>query len=100
MDGFLLLRAPRAGIMRSAADDEDGIEKLPLTPGPILPAREQWGDLLLEQGNRAAASRAFKTALVNAPGGWEPCEGPLRRPNSALPRRALTRTAAAPRARR
>ncbi len=27
-------------ILRSAADDEDGIEKLPVTPGPIIPARE------------------------------------------------------------
>ena len=29
-----------AAALRSAADDEDGIEKLPLTPGPIVPARE------------------------------------------------------------
>lgn len=57
-----------ADIMRGAADDQDGIEKLPVTPGPIIPAREQLGDLLLDQGNRAAASKAFKAALVNAPG--------------------------------
>ena len=37
--------------LRSAADDEDGIEKLPATPGPIVPAREQLGELFLEQGN-------------------------------------------------
>jgi tetratricopeptide (TPR) repeat protein len=55
-------------ILRSAADDEDGIEKVPATPGPIIPAREQLGDLLLEQGNFGSASRAFETALVNAPG--------------------------------
>lgn len=55
-------------VLRSAAEDEDGIEKLPATPGPIIPAREQLGDLLLEQGNFASASRAFETALVNAPG--------------------------------
>jgi tetratricopeptide (TPR) repeat protein len=55
-------------ILRRAADDEDGIEKLPVTPGPIIPAREQLGDLLLEQGDFASASRAFETALVNAPG--------------------------------
>ena len=57
-----------AAILRSAADDEDAIEKLPVTPGPIIPAREQLGQLLLEQGDSAAASRAFATALVNAPG--------------------------------
>jgi tetratricopeptide (TPR) repeat protein len=57
-----------SAILRSAADDEDGIEKLPLTPGPIIPAREQLGELFLEQGDLRAASRAFETELVNAPG--------------------------------
>jgi tetratricopeptide (TPR) repeat protein len=57
-----------AAILRSAADDEDGIEKRPATPGPIIPAREQLGELLLQQGNFASAFKAFKTALVNAPG--------------------------------
>jgi tetratricopeptide (TPR) repeat protein len=55
-------------ILRSAADDEDEIEKLPVTPGPIIPAREQLGELLLEQGDFASAAKAFETALVNAPG--------------------------------
>jgi hypothetical protein len=57
-----------ATILRSAADDEDGIEKLPVTPGPIVPAREQLGELLLEQGTPASASKAFETELVNSPG--------------------------------
>lgn len=57
-----------AAILSRAADDEDAIEKLPVTPGPIIPAREQLGQLLLEQGNRASAAKAFATALVNAPG--------------------------------
>ena len=55
-------------IMRSAADDEDGIEKLPVTPGPIVPAREQLGELLLKQGDSASALKEFQTALVNSPG--------------------------------
>ena len=57
-----------AEILRSAADDEDQIEKLPITPGPILPAREQLGELFLEQHNLPAASAAFKTAAANSPG--------------------------------
>jgi len=65
-------------VLRSTADDEDGIEKLPVTPGPIIPAREQLGDLLLEQGNFAAASRAFETALVNAPGRRGALQGAAR----------------------
>jgi tetratricopeptide (TPR) repeat protein len=57
-----------AVLLRSAANDEDGIEKLPVTPGPIIPAREQLGELLLEQGDPVSASKAFQTALANAPG--------------------------------
>jgi hypothetical protein len=55
-------------LMRDAADEEDAIEKLPVTPGPIVPAREQLGDLLLEQHHAAAAGKEFQTALKNAPG--------------------------------
>lgn len=55
-------------LLRSAADDEDGIEKLPVTPGPIVPAREQLGELLLAQGDPASASTAFATATISAPG--------------------------------
>jgi tetratricopeptide (TPR) repeat protein len=67
-------------VLRSAADDEDGIEKLPATPGPIIPAREQLGELLLEQGDFVSASKAFETALVNAPGRRGALEGAARRP--------------------
>jgi hypothetical protein len=62
-------------ILRAAADQEDGIEKLPVTPGPIVPAREQLGELLLAQGNPDAASKAFAAALVNAPGRRGAIEG-------------------------
>ncbi|HEX3375063.1 MAG TPA: hypothetical protein VHS13_12695 [Edaphobacter sp.] len=57
-----------ATIMRTAADEEDAIEKLPVTPGPIIPAREQLGCLLLEQNQPAAALKEFEKALTNAPG--------------------------------
>jgi hypothetical protein len=35
-------------LARSAADREDTLEKRPVTPGPIVPAREQFAELLLE----------------------------------------------------
>jgi len=57
-----------ASILSRAADDEDGIEKLPVTPGPIVPARQQLGELLLAQGNSAAAAKAFQIAAVSTPG--------------------------------
>jgi tetratricopeptide (TPR) repeat protein len=55
-------------LMRKAADEEDSVEKLPVTPGPIVPAREQLGELLLKQGRPDQAAKEFQTALANAPG--------------------------------
>jgi tetratricopeptide (TPR) repeat protein len=57
-----------AALMRASADEEDAIEKLPVTPGPVVPAREQLGYLLLEQNHPALALKEFQTALANAPG--------------------------------
>jgi tetratricopeptide (TPR) repeat protein len=57
-----------ATLMRASADEEDAIEKLPVTPGPIVPAREQLGYLLLEQNHPDLALKEFETALVNTPG--------------------------------
>jgi hypothetical protein len=55
-------------LMRKAADEEDSVEKLPVTPGPIVPAREQLGELLLQQGRTDLAAREFQIALTNSPG--------------------------------
>jgi len=55
-------------LMREAADEEDAMEKLPVTPGPIVPGREQLGYLLLEQNQPAMASKEFAAALASAPG--------------------------------
>jgi len=55
-------------LLRAAADQEDAIEKQPVTPGPILPAREQLGDLLLQQEQRELALKEFQTALAETPG--------------------------------
>jgi tetratricopeptide (TPR) repeat protein len=57
-----------AAILRAAADEEDTIEKLPVTPGPIIPAREQLGYLLLEQNHPGSAIKEFEKAQANAPG--------------------------------
>lgn len=61
-------KAKRAEILlRKAADDEDAMEKLPVTPGPVIPAREQLGNLLLEQRQPALARKEFQAALMAAP---------------------------------
>lgn len=54
-------------LLRAAADQEDAAEKLPTTPGPIVPAREQLGDLFLEQNQPRLALKEFQIALLNAP---------------------------------
>ncbi|HEY2459980.1 MAG TPA: hypothetical protein VGI16_04200 [Candidatus Acidoferrum sp.] len=54
--------------MRAAADHEDATEKLPVTPGAILPARELLGEMLMESKQAAGALEAFEAALQAAPG--------------------------------
>jgi len=55
-------------LLRDSADAEDAIEKLPVTPGPIVPAREQLGQLLLELHRPVDAERELTQSLRDAPG--------------------------------
>lgn len=61
-------QAAAIAALAASADAEDALEKLPLTPGPIVPAREQLGELLLALDRPAAALQAFDAALALAPG--------------------------------
>jgi hypothetical protein len=54
-------------LMRSAAALEDSTDKHPVTPGAILPAREQLADLLLELGEPDSALVEYETSLRSAP---------------------------------
>jgi hypothetical protein len=54
-------------LMRSAAELEDATEKHPVTPGPILPARELLGELLLALKHPAQALSEFETSLSASP---------------------------------
>jgi len=53
--------------LRSAADLEDSMDKSPVTPGPIAPAREMLGDLLLEMNRPAQALEAYERSLTESP---------------------------------
>jgi len=53
--------------MRSAADREDATEKLPVTPGAIIPARELLGEMLLDAKRPSFALEAFESSLKLAP---------------------------------
>jgi len=65
-------------LLRACANQEDAVEKLPVTPGPVLPAREQLGTLLLEQRQPSRALKEFRIAIANAPGRRGAVEGQSR----------------------
>ena len=52
---------------RRAAELEQTVEKHPVTPGPLLPARELYADMLLESGDAAAAQAAYEATLAREP---------------------------------
>lgn len=54
-------------LMRAAAELDDATEKHPVTPGTILPAREQLGEILLELKRPQSALQEFETSLRSAP---------------------------------
>jgi tetratricopeptide (TPR) repeat protein len=54
-------------MLRLAADHEDASEKHPVTPGPVRPARELLGDLLLELHEPKKALDAYQKALAAGP---------------------------------
>jgi hypothetical protein len=55
-------------LLKKAADEEDAVEKLPVTPGPVVPAREQLADLLAQSGHPEAALSEYEKTLQSAPG--------------------------------
>lgn len=65
-------------LMRAAAELDDATEKHPVTPGTLLPAREQLGELLLELKQPAAARQEFETALRTAPNRFNGLYGAAR----------------------
>ena len=53
--------------MSAAADAEDKTEKSIVTPGPLAPARELYGAMLLERGMAKEALAAFEATLNKEP---------------------------------
>ncbi len=54
-------------LMRAAAELDDSTDKHPVTPGSLIPAREQLADLLLELSQPAEALKEFEASHRNAP---------------------------------
>lgn len=59
-DGALKLAA-------EAANREDAVDKHPVTPGEVLPARELYADMLFETGNHSAALAQYRLVLATSP---------------------------------
>jgi len=53
--------------MRAAAEAEDKTEKAPVTPGPLAPARELYGQMLLAHGKANEATEAFAATMAKEP---------------------------------
>jgi hypothetical protein len=70
--------AEAVALLRSAADLEDATDKHPVTPGSVLPAREQLADLLVELNQPAAALAEYETSLRSAPGRFNSYDGAAR----------------------
>jgi hypothetical protein len=60
---------------RAAAELEDATEKSPITPGAIIPARENLAQLLLAQGSEKAALAEYQAVLKVAPGRYNALAG-------------------------
>jgi tetratricopeptide (TPR) repeat protein len=69
-------------LMRTAAELDEATEKHPVTPGAILPAREQLGELMLEFKQPAAALKEFESALRTTPNRFNAIYGAARSANS------------------
>jgi hypothetical protein len=54
-------------LLRAAADAEDSTEKHPVSPGPIVPARELLGEMLLELNQPALALKEFEASMAKEP---------------------------------
>jgi hypothetical protein len=62
-------------IVRAAALREDASEKHAVTPGPLKPAREILGDLLMQAGKPADALREYEAVIAKEPNRLGPTAG-------------------------
>lgn len=69
--------AALAGMQR-AASREDATEKSAVTPGPLAPARELLGELLLELKRPAEALAEYRATLIKEPNRYQALDGARR----------------------
>jgi hypothetical protein len=64
--------------MRLAAEREDATEKSAVTPGPLAPARELLGDMLMEQRRPGDALVEYRATLLKEPNRYHTLDGARR----------------------
>jgi len=87
-------RAEALSAMRATADLEATTEKNAITPGPIVPARELLGEMLLASGDARAAYKEFEGTLVTEPRRYRAVAGAMRSAKAAGNTAAAERYAA------
>lgn len=65
-------------LMRAAADQEEGMEKHPVTPGPIVPAREMLAELYQTVRLHKDALASYEAVLAGAPNRFNALVGAAR----------------------
>ena len=64
--------------MRAAAEMEDATERSAVTPGPLAPARELVGEMLLQMKEPAGALKEFEATLEHEPNRFRALSGAAR----------------------
>ena len=78
-------------LMRAAAQREDATEKNAVTPGPLAPARELLGDMLMELQRPGEALAAYRGTLQREPNRFRAMYGAMRAAMASGDRRAVAR---------
>ncbi|MBL6459542.1 hypothetical protein JMJ55_29985 [Belnapia sp. T6] len=78
-------------VMREAVEREAKTEKHPITPGPLMPAREQLGEMLAIMGRHAEARREFEAVQETEPRRFRAVYGAARSAELAGDRDAARR---------
>lgn len=81
-------------IMREAVLRESATDKSAVTPGPLVPARELLGEMLLQLGQPGAALKEFQTTLRTEPSRFRSLAGAVKASRAAGDRAAARRYSA------
>ena len=71
-------RTDGMALMREATDREAATDKAAVTPGPLAPARELYGEMLFDSGDFGGALAAFEATLRNEPNRFRATAGAAR----------------------